>query len=99
MNATVELAIRLNPTYAAFHLIVPFPGTALARKTGLDMSAFPPHLYPHFNFIDHDLKTLKSVLRRAYMRFYLRPAYVMGLLRRHNRPDLSQGRIFMRLIK
>ena len=99
MNATVELAIRLNPTYAAFHLIVPFPGTALARKTGLDMSAFPPHLYPHFNFIDHDLKTLKSVLRRAYMRFYLRPAYVMGLLRRHNRPDLNQGRIFMRLIK
>ncbi len=99
MNATVELAIRLNPTYAAFHLIVPFPGTALARKTGLDMSAFPPHLYPHFNFIDHDLKTLKSVLRRAYMRFYLRPAYVMGLLRRHMRPNLNQGRIFMRLLK
>ncbi len=99
MNATVELAIRLNPTYAAFHLIVPFPGTALARKTGLDMSTFPPHLYPHFNFIDHDLKTLKSILRRAYMRFYLRPAYLMGLLRRHMRPDLNQGRLFMRLLK
>ena len=99
MNATVELAIRLNPTYAAFHLIVPFPGTALARQTGLDMAAFLPHLYPHFNFIDHDLKTLKSVLRRAYLRFYLRPAYVMGLLRRQIRPDLDQGKLFMRFIK
>ena len=99
MNATVELAIRLNPTYAAFHLIVPFPGTALARQTGLDMAAFLPHLYPHFNFIDHDLKTLKSVLRRAYLRFYLRPAYVMGLLRRQIRPDLDQGKLFMRLLK
>ena len=99
MNATVNLAIRLNPTYAAFHLIVPFPGTGLARQTGLDMDAFPPHLYPHFNFIDHDLKTLKSVLRRAYLRFYLRPAYLMGALRRQIRPDLDQGRLFMRLIK
>ena len=99
MNATVKLAIRLNPTYAAFHLIVPFPGTPLARETGLDMAAFPPHLYPHYNFIDHDLKTLKSVLRRAYLRFYLRPAYLMGLLRRPIRPGLDQGRLFMRLLK
>jgi len=99
MNATVELAIRLNPTYAAFHLIVPFPGTRLARQTGLDMTPFPAHLYPHFNFIDHDLKPLKSVLRRAYLRFYLRPAYLMGLLRRQMRPDLQQGRLFMRLLK
>jgi anaerobic magnesium-protoporphyrin IX monomethyl ester cyclase len=99
MDATVELAIRLNPTYAAFHLIVPFPGTKLAQQTGLDMAAFPPHLYPHFNFIDHDLKTLKSVLRRAYVRFYLRPTYLMGLLRRQIRPGLDQGRLFMRLIK
>ena len=98
MNATIELAIRLNPTYAAFHLIVPFPGTGLARQAGLDMAAFPPHLYPHYNFIDHDLRPLKSVLRRAYLRFYLRPAYVMGLLRRQTRPDLPQGRLFMRLL-
>ena len=99
MNTTVELAIRLNPTYAAFHLIVPFPGTPLARKTGLNAAEFPPHLYPHFNFADHDLKTLKSVLRRAYLRFYLRPAYLIGLLRRQMHPGLHQGMLFMRLLK
>jgi len=48
---------------------------------------------------DHDLKTLKSVLRRAYLRFYLRPAYLIGLLRRHMRPGLHQGMLFMRLLK
>ncbi len=99
MNATIKLAIGLNPTYAAFHLIVPFPGTSLARQRGLDMETFPSHLYPHFNFMDHDLKTLKSVLRRAYLRFYLRPAYLAGLLRRQIRPGLGQGRLFMRLLR
>ncbi len=99
MTATIELAIRLNPTYAAFHLIVPFPGTQLARQRGLNAADFPPHLYPHFNFADHDLKTLKSVLRKAYLRFYLRPGYLMGLLGRQLRPGLHQGMLFMRLLK
>ena len=98
MNATVDLAIRLNPTYAAFHLIVPFPGTKLAHQTGLDMAAFPPHLYPHFNFVDHDLKTLKSVLRRAYLRIYLRPSYLLSFLGRQMRPRIAQGKLSLRLL-
>ncbi len=97
MNATINLAIRLQPTYAAFHLIVPFPGTHLARQTGLDASLLPPHLYPHFNMA-HDLNLLKSILRKAYLRFYLRPSYVAGLLRRKMRPRLEQGKLFMRLL-
>ena len=99
MDATVKLAIRLNPTYASFHLIVPFPGTRLARQIGVDAAAFPPHLYPHFNFIDHDLNTLKKVLKRAYLRFYLRPAYLMGALRRQAWPGTGQARLFVRLLK
>lgn len=99
MNATIDLAIRLNPTYAAFHLIVPFPGTKLAQQTGLDMAAFPPHLYPHYNFMDHDLKALKSILRRAYLRFYLRPSYLFGFMSRQMRPRMGQGKLFLRFLK
>ena len=99
MKATIDLAIRLNPSYAAFHLIVPFPGTKLARQTGLDMAAFPPHLYPHFNARDHDHKTLIAVLRRAYLRFYLRPSYLFGLLDLRMRPGLDQLKLFLRLLK
>lgn len=99
MASTIKLALRLNPTYAAFHLIVPFPGTRLAKEIHLDPEAFPAHLYPHYNYIHHDLKTLKSVLRRAYLRFYLRPSYLIGFLKRQMRPGLDQSRLFFRLLK
>jgi radical SAM superfamily enzyme YgiQ (UPF0313 family) len=81
MQATIDLAVRLNPTYAAFHLIVPFPGTRLAEDTGIDPEAFPINAYPHYNFVDHDLKTLRRVLYKAYLRFYLRPRFLLGILR------------------
>jgi len=42
---------------------------------------------------------LKSVLRRAYLRFYLRPSYLIGFLKRHMRPGLDQSRLFFRLLK
>jgi len=99
MNATVELALRLKPTYVAFHLIMPFPGTQLARQLGLNMAVLPPHLYPQFNFIDHNLKVLKSVLRRAYIRFYLRPSYLLGFISRKTRPKIGQTRLFLKLLK
>jgi len=99
MASTIKLAIRLNPTYAAFHLIVPFPGTRLAKEFNVDPEMFPAHLYPHYNYIHHDLKTLKAVLRRAYLRFYLRPSYLIEFIRRQMRPRVGQGKLFLRLLK
>jgi len=99
MASTIRLAVRLDPDYCAFHLIVPFPGTRLAREIGLDPEAFPAHLYPHYNLVHHDLKTLKSMLRRAYLRFYLRPSYLMRSLKGHTLPRFDQGRLFLRMVK
>ena len=99
MGSTIQLAIQLNPTYASFHLIVPFPGTRLAQEISLDPEALPAHLYPHYNCTHHDLKSLKSVLRRAYLRFYLRPSYLIRFLKRQMHPGLDQGRLFFRLLK
>ncbi|MBI9073910.1 MAG: radical SAM protein [Desulfatibacillum sp.] len=73
MEETIKLSLSLNPTYAAFHLIVPFPGTGLAEQCGLNIGDFPAHQYPHYNYFDHELILLKKVLHRAYFRFYLRP--------------------------
>ena len=98
MDATINLAIRLNPTYAAFHLIVPFPGTGLAREVGLNCEALPPHLYPHYNDVHHDPKTLKFMLRKAYLRFYLRPSYLIRLLRGQTRTIFHQGKLFLKLM-
>jgi anaerobic magnesium-protoporphyrin IX monomethyl ester cyclase len=99
MASTIRLAVRLNPDYVAFHLIVPFPGTRLAQEIHLDPEAFPAHLYPHYNHVHHDLRTLKSMLRRAYLRFYLRPSYLMRSIKDHTLPRFDQGKLFVRLLK
>ena len=97
MESTINLAILLNPTYAAFHLIVPFPGTDFAREVDLDPEAFPVNEYPHYNFVGHDLKTLKSVLRKAYLRFYLRPTYVRRLFGKQTGHTINQAKLFLKL--
>lgn len=97
MESTIDLAIRLNPTYVAFHLIVPFPGTDLAREVNLDPEAFPANKYPHYNAVGHDLKTLKSILRKAYLRFYLRPSYFMRLFGKQTGHSIHQAKLFLKL--
>ena len=98
MESTIKLAIRLNPTYASFHLIIPFPGTRLAKQIGIDPEAFPAHLYPQYNYVHHEHKTLKNMLRKAYLRFYLRPSYLMRFRDRQLRPKFRQGKLFFRLL-
>ncbi len=97
MEATIDLAVRLNPTYAAFHMIVPFPGTRLAEQIGLDPEAFPPDQYPHYNFACHDLKLLKSMLKKAYLKFYLRPLYLAGFAKRFSMSGFKQAKLFFRM--
>ncbi|MBU2489629.1 MAG: B12-binding domain-containing radical SAM protein [Proteobacteria bacterium] len=80
MDQTVDLAVKLSPTWASFHLVVPFPGTRLARDTNTDPEALPPHLYPQY-VPSHDLAAVKRKLRRAYARFYLRPSFAANLIR------------------
>ncbi len=83
MEETIDLARAMNPTYASFHLIVPFPGTPLAEKLSVDPEAFPADQYPSYNFVDQDLSSLKRMLHRAYRRFYLRPGWALGFLSDH----------------
>ena len=98
MFETIDLAVRLNPTYAAFHLVVPFPGTRLALETGIDPEALPPELYPQYNAAVHDLAVLKRMLRRAYLKFYLRPSYLRAAAGKGGRMLSTQAGVFARLV-
>ncbi len=98
MEETISAAIRLNPTYAAFHLIVPFPGTALARETGLRVEELPVNLYPQYNAACHELATLKRMLRRAYLKFYLRPSYLISAAGKGGGTFGTQAGVFARLV-
>ena len=39
------------------------------------------------------------MLKRAYLRFYLRPSYLIRSLKNHTFPELNQGKLFLRLLK
>jgi len=97
MNATIDLAIKLDPTYASFHLIVPFPGTVLAREIGIDPESFSEKEYPHYNGAGHDFAQLKSQLRNAYVRFYIRPGYLKHVLNHMKQIQWNQIRLFINL--
>jgi radical SAM superfamily enzyme YgiQ (UPF0313 family) len=77
MEATIEFAKELAPTYASFHVLEPYPGTPMADDLG---DALAGDFFPlTYRFPGPDLK---AVQRRALMRYYLRPAYVFRRLSR-----------------
>jgi radical SAM superfamily enzyme YgiQ (UPF0313 family) len=91
IEKTVRLALDLNPTYASFHLFTPYPGTEYALTPGSGPFFVPP---THPDALPFD--RLARLRRAAYLRFYLRPRYVMSrLARREYRSLLRQARIFL----
>ena len=77
MDQTIAFAKQLNPTYASFHVAIPYPGTAFYQQRALR----EPGVFPACFDGDYSLAELEKVKRRAFMAFYLRPAYVLDRLR------------------
>lgn len=79
----IRLAMELAPTYPLFHVAAPYPGTAMYDLVAAD---------PRYRFSDESLfpeaiegpltlAELKALARRAYLRYYLRPRYIINRLR------------------
>lgn len=91
IERTVKVALDLDPSYASFHLFTPYPGTeyALVPDRG-------PHFVPPTHPLALPYARLAELRRSAYLRFYLRPGYVMSRLRRREyRALLRQARLFL----
>jgi radical SAM superfamily enzyme YgiQ (UPF0313 family) len=106
IEATVRLALRLNPTYASFHLFTPYPGTEFAAdpltedeapRSGI---AAPPAFFvppTHPRALPFDV--LSAARKRAYLRFYLRPSVAFRRIRQSGVSDLlAQARLFARQV-
>jgi radical SAM superfamily enzyme YgiQ (UPF0313 family) len=90
IEKTVALALDLDPSYASFHLFTPYPGTEYAVTPG-DGPQFVPPTHPDAL----SFPRLSQLRRAAYLRFYLRPRYVLSRLRRREYGALlRQARIF-----
>ncbi|MBW2060012.1 MAG: radical SAM protein [Deltaproteobacteria bacterium] len=93
-RATMRLARELNPTFASFHIASPYPGTELNRLAGED-DPFPACLSR-----EHDLDLLSRQARRAFLSFYLRPAYVLARFREGTfKEKLRRMRLFWEFVQ
>lgn len=72
---TLNLALYLDSTYASFHLLAPYP-TASVYKEYFEDGTFFPKCLP--NVSDSEIK---SWIRHAFFRFYLRPKHMVRTLR------------------
>lgn len=87
IERTIEFAKRLNPTFAQFSLLTPYPGTELyeyASRKGLlltrDWSRYTV-LEPVMRIPRFTAQKLRWLLNKAYLSFYGRPLQVLRLLK------------------
>ena len=91
IEKTVRVALDLNPTYASFHLFTPYPGTEYAMPVGDG-----PHFVPPSHPEALPFERLSRLRRGAYLRFYLRPRYVLSRLGRRDYGSLlRQARLLV----
>jgi anaerobic magnesium-protoporphyrin IX monomethyl ester cyclase len=100
MEETLRFAEELNPTYASFHVATPYPGTrigpaAKALQNDLDGEmSFPPYCP------DHDPLFLDTMVRRAYLSYYLRLPYLLSRLKQGSPSSLiRQIRLFTGFVR
>ncbi len=82
MNKTIAFVKKLNPSYALYSLATPYPGTRFYNET------FKKNLinikdWSKYTLIDPVLETidctsaeLRSIQKKAFIKFYLRPGYL-----------------------
>ncbi len=88
MKKTLKFAIKLDPDYAQFSILTPYPGTEIydeAKRNGLLLTenydyytAGKPVLKNYFL----SPKEIAKFLRYCYLRFYLRPKFIWREIRR-----------------
>ncbi|MET1101137.1 MAG: radical SAM protein [Pyrodictiaceae archaeon] len=94
MKKTVEFAIRLDPDYAQFTALTPYPGTPLfeyASRHGLIEDWNWEHyttVRPVMRGFYFGLQDLARMLKYAYRKFYLRSAFILRELRAGRLKDL-----------
>jgi radical SAM superfamily enzyme YgiQ (UPF0313 family) len=90
MQATLKFALKLDPDYAQFSILTPYPGTEIyseAKKKGLllttnfdDYTAGKPVLKNMYM----SPKEISKFLKYCYLRFYLRPKFILREIKKGN---------------
>jgi len=81
LNDIIKFSKNLNPTYAVFHIAIPYPGTKFYMDVLKNGSRFSDNnLFPEAYVGNIELKKLKKITRKAYIQYYFRPKYITSLI-------------------
>ncbi len=100
MLETIRFARKVRIDRAQFNNFMPLPGSEIydeLRSRGELDSIDPDHFFVHdVGYVPEGMtrREIKNLQRRAYLRFYLRPRIIFGLLR-----DIKTPRHFYLLMK
>ena len=87
----IRFSKKLNPTYAVFHIAIPYPGTKFYNdvlKSGVKFS--DNSIFPEAYVGNIGIKELKFITRKAYIEYYIRPRYIISLILRGHLKYLYQ---------
>lgn len=98
VEETIQFAKKISPTTATFGICTPYPGTELFKliaekfpeiKDGSDADLKKLHTSGFYNQAFTNIKSeeLEKLVKKAYLKFYLRPAYFWKSLKRVNSLD------------
>lgn len=83
MNKTVKFVHKLKPNYAIYSLATPYPGTRFYKeafeKNLIKIKDWSKYtlITPILETIDCSLNDMKKIQAKAFMKFYLRPHYII----------------------
>jgi len=78
IKKTVKFAKKLNPHYASFHIVLPYPGTKLYADSVIpnELENLDKGMFPMDFKREVPLPNLQKILKRAMISYYLRPSYI-----------------------
>lgn len=83
MNKTVKFVHKLKPDYAIYSLATPYPGTRFYKeafeKNLIKIKDWSKYtlITPILETIDCSLNDMRKIQAKAFMKFYLRPHYII----------------------
>lgn len=76
-RATLDFALELNPTFASFHPLLPFPGSPIFEERFGKGPYWDERLNLNLSYFTQEQEqVLSKWVQKAYRKFYLRPGYV-----------------------
>ena len=81
MEKTISFAKKLNPTYASFHAVTPYPDTTIGELARSSHDTSDQDIVFPTNCEDQSIMFLDKMIRRAYISYYMDPASILSRLK------------------